>query len=186
MGWVSDLEVSDASDDELSDLFRGMQCTSSTSPCETVFGRSALWYQTDPEDDAYQTGDDGSAVSFDTDLYERYMGANKRWQCQRPWCRAVIDGGDACRQCIVSDGKASKLPLPAGHHGIVMAASEKTTHAGYSTNMALYTGSETRKGHAGCTVDIHPSSSTIVIHGSEYPGETYLVKSSAKIFADFP
>lgn len=194
MGWVSDLELSDGSDDDddLSMLFRGMECSRdherlATMPSyesseeEDVFG-SDWAYQTETEEEAYQTEED--------DIRERYMGAGKRWQCQHPWCKAVIDGGDVCRSCIQTDGKAfnskkEPLPLPAGHHGIVMSGGYGTS-AGYATNCAFYTGSETRKGHVGCTVDILPSSSTLVIHGSEYPGEKYLVKGTSKIFADFP
>ena len=193
MGWISDLEMTDGSDDDddLSMLFRGMGCSHEheriitmpfyESSGEDVFGRD--WaYQTESEEEAYQTEED--------DIDERYMGSNKRWRCQRPWCRAIIETQDVCRKCKNTDGdafnsKREPLPLPAGHHGIVMAGGYGT-NAGYATNFAFYTGSETKKGHVGCTVDIIPSSSTLVIHGSEYPGEKYLVKGTSKIFADFP
>ena len=59
-------------------------------------------------------------------------------------------------------------------------------NGGYGSNFAFYTGSETRRGHAGCTVDINPSTFTIVIHGSEYPNETYVLKPKSRIFRDFP
>jgi len=117
------------------------------------------------------------------------------WICQRPWCRATTCKKD-CEKCKAYDGQAFKCfkkgmvdsnrrPLPDNHHGIVMTGSIGA-NAGYALNMALYTGSATRKGHVGCTIDILPHSSSIVVHGSEYAFETYQVQPKSQIFRDFP
>lgn len=117
------------------------------------------------------------------------------WICQRPWCRSTNCTAN-CNQCVFYDGKAFKCltqgmvdsnrrPFPDNHHGIVMTGGVGA-NAGYPLNKALYTGSATRKGHVGCTIDILPLSSSIVVHGSEYAFETYQVKKNSKIFEDFP
>ena len=112
-----------------------------------------------------------------------------------PWCRSITRQ-DNCYECVFYDGKAYKnlgkgmvesnrCPLPDNHHGIVMTGGVGA-NAGYPLNMALYTGSATRKGHVGCTIDIFPHTSSIVVFGSEYVFETYQVKKNSKIFQDFP
>lgn len=117
------------------------------------------------------------------------------WICQRPWCRSTNCTAN-CNECIRYDGKAFKClnkgmvdsnrhPLPDNHHGIVMTGGVGA-NAGYPLNMALYTGSVTRKGHVGCTIDIFPHTSSIVVWGSEYVFETYQVNKKSKIFEDFP
>jgi len=118
------------------------------------------------------------------------MGLIPPWTCQRPWCRSRIERGMNCQDCKQVDGRWYRVghersELPDGHRRIVMVGALEA-NAGYGQNSALYAGSDTRPGHVGCTIDVHRSTSSIVIHGGAYPGETYRIHPSSDIFDKFP